>query len=131
MKENFSDYSDFLDEENSKEYKRFFEQTPEHIQMINPDQLNKLQVAYDILKIITKGTGINIDYRLNQSKNYPFNCVSSITITGRLIEISSCEWFTKVSQLANNISVFPLTNGQVEYTLTFHKSMITLGTKEG
>ena len=97
---------------------------------MNPKQLGKLQVAYDILKIITKGTGINIDYRLNQEKKYPFNTVSSISVTGKIIEISSCEWFSKVSKLASNISFYPLTNGKIEYILTFHNSVITFDAKE-
>ena len=77
----------------------------------------------------TKGTGINVDYRLNQEKSYPFNTVSSISVTGKIIEFSSCEWLSKVSKLASNISFYPLTNGKIEYILTFHNSVITYSAK--
>lgn len=130
MKEDISGFGGILDEESAKEYKDFFKQNPDYVHIMNPKQLGKLQVAYDILKIITKGTGINIDYRLNQEKKYPFNTVSSISVTGKIIEISSCEWFSKVSKLASNISFYPLTNGKIEYILTFHNSVITFDAKE-
>lgn len=129
MKEDISGFGGILDEESAKEYKDFLKQNPDYVHIMNPKQLGKLQVAYDILKIITKGTGINIDYRLNQEKKYPFNTVSSISVTGKIIEISSCEWFSKVSKLASNISFYPLTNGKIEYILTFHNSVITFDAK--
>ena len=129
MREDISGFGGFLDVENAEEYKDFLKQNPDYVHMMNPKQLGRLQVAYDILKIITKGTGINVDYRLNQEKSYPFNTVSSISVTGKIIEFSSCEWLSKVSKLASNISFYPLTNGKIEYILTFHNSVITYSAK--
>lgn len=115
------DFEEYLSQLN--DYKK------ERIQIVNPERLCELQTAFDILKIIAKGKNIDISYKLNQDREYPFNSVSSVIVTGNIIEISSCGWFSKVSKLASNICVAPMANGKVEYILTFHNSMLTLDEK--
>ena len=66
-------------------------------------------------------------YRLNHTKVYPFNTVASITVVGNPIVFLDCEWLLLASKLADNISFYPLDNGDVEYILTFNGSMMTLG----
>lgn len=96
------------------------------IQLVDFEKLRNLQVAYKVLKTYVNDEA-EVTYRLNHTKVYPFNTVASITVVGNPIVFLDCEWLLLASKLADNISFYPLDNGDVEYILTFYGSMMTLG----
>ena len=102
------------------------DQNIKQIQIVDFDKLSNLQLAYKILKAYANDEA-EVTYRLNHTKVYPFNTVASITVSGNRIVFLDCERLLIASKLADNISFYPLDNGDVEFILTFNGSMMTLG----
>lgn len=96
------------------------------IQLVDFEKLRNLQVAYKILKAYVNDVA-EVTYRLNHTKVYPFNTLASIIVVGNPIVFLDCERLLIASKLADNISFYPLDNGDVEFILTFNGSMMTLG----
>ena len=84
--------------------------------ILSPMKIQQMQFAYDVLKYLTKGTGVKLKYALNE----PFKSMGSITVEGKNITFTNSEWFARAAEFASNTEVYPLTNGMVRLTLTFH-----------
>ena len=84
--------------------------------VINPIKIQQMQFAYGVIKYLTKNTDTKISYKLNE----PFKSMGSISVEGRCLRFTNPEWFARVAEFASNTDVYPLTNGKVRLTLTFH-----------
>ena len=84
--------------------------------VLNPIKIQQMQFAYGVLKYLTKGTGAKLTYALNE----PFKSMGSISIEGKNLTFTNSEWFARACEFASNTEVYPLTNGNVKMTLTFH-----------
>ena len=84
--------------------------------VLNPIKIQQMQFAYGVLKYLTKGTGAKLTYALNE----PFNSMGSISVEGKNLTFTNAEWFARAAEFASNTEVYPLTNGNVKMTLTFH-----------
>lgn len=102
------------------------EQKIKRIQMVDIDKISNVYLAYKILKNYANDEA-EVTYRLNHTKDYPFNTIASISVVGNPIIFFDCEWLLTAAKLADNISIYSLDNGEVEFILTFHGSMMTLG----
>lgn len=84
--------------------------------VLNPIKIQQMQFAYGVLKYLTKGTGAKLSYALNE----PFKSMGSISVEGKNLTFTNAEWFARAAEFASNTEVYPLTNGNVKMTLTFH-----------
>ena len=84
--------------------------------VLNPIKIQQMQFAYGVLKYLTKGTGAKLTYALNE----PFKSMGSISVEGKNLTFTNAEWFARAAEFASTTEVYPLTNGNVKMTLTFH-----------
>lgn len=84
--------------------------------ILNPIKIQQMQFAYGVLKYLTKETDAKLTYLLNE----PFKSMGSISIEGKTLSFTNSEWFARAAEFASNTEVYPLTNGKVRMTLTFH-----------
>lgn len=83
---------------------------------LNVERMQQLQLAYDIFKKIVIGEDVSVSYQTNK----PFPSMGSISVEADLLALSDPELFHVVAKLANNMEVYPLTDGKVRMTFTFH-----------
>lgn len=84
--------------------------------MLVPHKIQQMQFAYGVAKYLTKGTDAKVTYSLNE----PFKSMGSISIEGTKLAFTNSEWFARAAEFASNTEVYPLTNGKVKMTMTFH-----------
>ena len=84
--------------------------------IIDPIKVQQMQFAYGVLKYLTKNTDANLSYALHE----PFKSMGSISVEGKNLAFTNAEWFSRAAEFASNTEVYPLTNGKVRMTLTFH-----------
>ena len=120
-------YEDWLNDASDEEVDKAFDGLVEAYQefidansgtaILNPSRFSQMKLAYGILeKLTAKMDGVKLKYTLNE----PFQTMGDITLEGNSIEFFSSKWFSKVAELASNLEVYPLANGQVRLTFTFH-----------
>lgn len=68
------------------------------------------------LKYVLRGRPVQISHKLHE----PFKSMGSISVEGADISFCNTHMFVKVAQLASNVEVYPLANGAVRLTFTFH-----------
>lgn len=84
--------------------------------VLNPIKIQQMQFAYGVVKYLTKNTDANLTYALNE----PFKSMGSISVEGKNLTFTNSEWFARACEFASNTEVYPLANGKVRMTLTFH-----------
>ena len=84
--------------------------------LLNPMKMQQMQFAYGVLKYLTKNSGSKITYELNA----PFKSMGSISVEGTCLKFTNTEWFSRAAEFASNTEIYPLANGKVRMTLTFH-----------
>lgn len=84
--------------------------------LINPIKIQQMQFSYGVLKYLTKNTGVKLTYALHE----PFKSMGSISVEGKNLAFTNTEWFSRAAEFASNTEIYPLTNGKVRMTLTFH-----------
>ena len=84
--------------------------------IIDPIKVQQMQFAYGVLKYLTKNTDSKLSYALHE----PFKSMGSISVEGKNLAFTNAEWFSRAAEFASNTEVYPLTNGKVRMTLTFH-----------
>jgi hypothetical protein len=84
--------------------------------IIDPIKVQQMQFAYGVLKYLTKNTDAKLSYALHE----PFKSMGSISVEGKILAFTNAEWFSRAAEFASNTEVYPLTNGKVRMTLTFH-----------
>lgn len=84
--------------------------------VLNPIKIQQMQFSYGVIKYLTQNTDIKLSYALNE----PFKSMGSITVEGKCLTFTNSEWFARAAEFASNTEIYPLTNGKVRLTLTFH-----------
>lgn len=84
--------------------------------MLVPHKIQQMQFAYGILRYMTKGTGATVSYKLNE----PFKSMGSISVESTNLQFINAEWFSRAAEFAHSTEVYPLANGKVRLTFTFH-----------
>ena len=83
--------------------------------VINIENVKNIAKAYDIVKQLTKGTNVKVEYRINE----PVRSMGYVSIIGKNIPIN-VDLFMQVTKLASNFNVYVKTNGTIEMDFTFH-----------
>lgn len=89
------------------------EQQPSTLQ---PIRLQMMNFSYRILKHIAEENGMTVSYELHK----PFQSMGSICLEGEDLVFLHCKQLARAISFADNIDVFPLTNGRIRLVLTFH-----------
>lgn len=84
--------------------------------VINIENVKNIVKAYDIVKQLTKGTHVKVEYRINE----PVRSMGYVGIIGKNIPINNVDLFMQVTKLASNFNVYVKTNGTIEMDFTFH-----------
>lgn len=84
--------------------------------VLNPIKIQQMQFAYGVIKYLTRNADVKLSYALNE----PFKSMGSISVEGKDLTFTNAEWFARACEFASNTEVYPLTNGNVRMTLTFH-----------
>ena len=84
--------------------------------VLNPIKIQQMQFSYGVIKYLTQNTDTKLSYALNE----PFKSMGSISVEGKCLSFTNSEWFARAAEFASNTEVYPLTNGKVRMTLTFH-----------
>jgi len=84
--------------------------------ILNMLKLKQLQFSYAALQYLVKDSGAVVTYKLYE----PFKTMGSVSVEGESLEFSNPEWFARVAEFASNTEIYPLANGGVRLTFTFH-----------
>lgn len=84
--------------------------------VIDIENVKKVAKAYELVKQLTKGTKVKVEYHINE----PVRSMGGVNIIGKNIPINDTELFMQVANLASNFNVYAKTNGTVEMDFTFH-----------
>lgn len=91
-------------------------------QILNFQRTRELQLLYEALKMLLHGQNVEVSYRLNE----PFKESGSVTVEGARVVFADPKWFRGLADLANNVEVYPLVNGKLRMTFTFHNLTVKL-----
>ena len=89
------------------------EQQPSTLQ---PIRLQMMNFSYSILNRIAAENGMTVSYELHK----PFQSMGSICLEGEDLVFLRCKQLSRAISFADNVDVFPLTNGRIRFVLTFH-----------
>ena len=89
------------------------EQQPSTLQ---PIRLQMMNFSYRILKRIAEENGMTVSYELHK----PFQSMGNICLEGEDLVFLQCKQLARAISFADNIDVFPLTNGRIRLVLTFY-----------
>lgn len=89
------------------------EQQPSTLQ---PLRLQMMNFSYSVLKRIAVENGMTVSYELHK----PFQSMGSICLEGEDLVFLQCKQLSRAISFADNVDVFPLTNGKIRFVLTFH-----------
>lgn len=83
---------------------------------LQPIRLQMMNFSYSVLKRIAEENGMTVSYELHK----PFQSMGSIRLEGEDLVFLQCKQLARAISFADNIDVFPLTNGRIRLVLTFH-----------
>ena len=81
-----------------------------------PFRLQMMNFSYSVLKRIAAENGMTVSYELHK----PFQSMGSICLEGEDLVFLQCKQLARAISFADNVDVFPLTNGSIRFVLTFH-----------
>lgn len=84
--------------------------------LINLPRVKMVQGVYEIVKDIFAGTGAKVTCELHK----PYKSMGSISIEAPQIMFEEPRVFKKLTELASNTEVYPLTKNAIRMTFTFH-----------
>ena len=84
---------------------------------LEPLRLQMMNFSYSILKHIADENGMTVSYDLHK----PFQSMGSICLEGEDLVFLHCKQLARAISFADNVDVFPLTNGRIRFVLTFHR----------
>ena len=84
--------------------------------VVNIENGKNIVKAYDIVKQLTKGANVKVEYHINE----PVRSMGYVSIIGKNIPINNVDLFMRVTKLASNFNVYVKTNGTIEMDFTFH-----------
>ncbi len=79
-------------------------------------KFRQVEFVYECMRYLMKDTGAEVSYKLFE----PFKTMAYVSVENDNIEITDTLWFSRAIEFASNVEVYPLTNGKVRMTFTFH-----------
>lgn len=93
--------------------------------VLNVQRVKEIQFAYEVMRRFFTRDGVSISYHMNE----PFKSMGSITLEAESFSFNGpfeATWFSRAVEFASNVEVYPLINGKLRMTLTFHELTYTV-----
>ena len=84
--------------------------------ILNPEKLRRMKLCYELVKHFLTAPGEDLSYRVNE----PFKSMGSITMESDKFIVKYPEMLRLACRLADNMEVYPLTNGRIRMAFSFH-----------
>lgn len=84
--------------------------------ILNPVRIQQIAFSNGVLKKMLQGTDTHIATDLHNH----FKSMGSICIEGESLIFEDCKWLGRALEFASNVEIYPLSNGNIRMTLTFH-----------
>lgn len=95
---------------------KLLEEADKKASILNPHRLKEIRFAYSAAKEMLMKDGMRLSYKLNE----PLKSMGSVTLEGRVLKFDNPEWFARTAEFADFTEVYPLSNGDIRITFTFH-----------
>lgn len=89
--------------------------------IINHMRLEQLNFCYQTMLYLTHGTNATVSYDLDQ----PRMSVGEVAVEGDLLDFNDPERFARAAEFADNMDIYPLTNGKIRLSFGFNR--LTMG----
>lgn len=119
MTEDFDD-GQLLSEEDTEELLALAEEVVKSetgVHITNPRKVREVKLVYKLLKYITSGKDVRIDYGLNK----PAVSMAYVSVAGRELRFRDPGWFALCSRLASNVEIYPRLDGITQINFAFNK----------
>lgn len=107
---------EILGEELLNDFGKMVEADESGSYMLNMERCREMIEAYKVFKKLSKGRGTRTTIKLNE----PYPSMGSITVCGRNVNFLDSDGFMAVAAAADNLDAYPLTDGKLKVTFTFH-----------
>lgn len=84
--------------------------------IIDPVRFGHMQFAERALRMFARGENLVFSYELHK----PFTSMGYISVEGDNLHFDRMEWFCRIAEFADNTEIYPLTNGRIRMSFTFH-----------
>lgn len=92
--------------------------------VLNVSRYRQMAFAHAVLQKLARDAGdMTLTYKLHQ----PFKFMGSVSLEGESLEFCNSPLFSRAAGLADNIEIYPLVNGRVRMTFTFHGLTTPIG----
>lgn len=88
----------------------------QQLSTLEPLRMQMMNFSYRVLKHIADDNGMTVSYELHK----PFQSMGCIYLEGEDLVFLHCKQLARAISFADNVDVFPLTNGRIRFVLTFH-----------
>ena len=84
--------------------------------LLNEYRLRQIEFTYLVMRRLTRDTDAVVSYKLHE----PFKTMGVVSVEGDSLEFDDPKWFSRAAEFASNVEIYPLVNGKVRLTFTFH-----------
>lgn len=84
--------------------------------ILDPVKFEQMRFTYAVLKKFADANDATVSYKFNE----PIKSVGSVSIEGSDFIFDSPKWFARAAEFASNVEIYPLANGNIRITYTFH-----------
>lgn len=88
----------------------------QQLSTLEPLRMQMMNFSYRVLKHIADDNGMTVSYELHK----PFQSMGCIYLEGEDLVFLHCKQLARAISFADNVDVFPLTDGRIRFVLTFH-----------
>ena len=88
------------------------------VMALDPIVAEKMKFCCAVIKKVLRETNTAAKIECKQSEFE--RSVGVVRVEGVSLEIADAKWFSRAAEFATNTEVYPLTNGKVRMTFTFH-----------
>ncbi len=83
--------------------------------ILEPVWLQQMNFSYEVLRYIAEENEMTVSYELHK----PFQSMGSICLEGEDLIFLNCKHLARAIAFADNVDIYPLTNGRVRLAITF------------
>lgn len=86
------------------------------VNILNVQRAQHVDLCAAVLKRFVVGNDIEFECEMNK----PVTSSAYISLTGKKFSLDDTRWIARVGSLANNMEIYPLTDGRVRMTFMFY-----------
>lgn len=88
------------------------------VNVLNPQRVEQMRFSAAMMKKVLRETDSDASFECKQHEG--FSSVGVVRIEGAALNIIDIEGFSRAAEFASNTEIYPLKNGKVRMTFTFH-----------